>query len=155
MRKFLPMTAPLMTAPLVTALFLLALLLALPVDAPARQRGEIANATASAAGTAASDAHGGAAAAGTGIADDAGADAAPRSGFGQVMSVLTGLLQDAAQREATGRGEGLVLDNPAIEISVTPVEGQTSLLRAPTERRVVRDAGREAGKRQLAGGTPR
>ncbi len=76
----------------------------------------------------------------------------PRSNFGQVMSVLTGLLRDAAQREATGHGDGFALDNPAIEISVTPVAGQRSLLRAPAER--PREAGRTARER-LAGGTPR
>lgn len=57
--------------------------------------------------------------AGTGVdtiaepaADPREATDAPRSGFGQVMSVLTGLLQDAAQREATGRGDGIALDTP-------------------------------------------
>ena len=86
---------------------------------------------------------------------DADSGDAPRSGFGQVMSVLTGLLHDAAQREATGRGDGFALDNPAIEISVTPVEGQTSLLRASTRRHAAGQAPRGAREKQLAGGTPR
>lgn len=87
---------------------------------------------------------------------DTGADQAaesPRSGFGQVMSVLTGLLQDAAQQEASGRSDGFALDNPAIEISVTPVEGRTSLLQAPPERNAAREQG--SGRERLAGGTPR
>ena len=92
-----------------------------------------------------------------GTDDDAGADAhdgAP-SGFGQVMSVLTGLLQDAAQREATGRSDGFALDNPAIEISVTPVEGHDSLLRAPAARHATAGQKRHGtSARQLAGGTP-
>jgi len=86
---------------------------------------------------------------------DAGSDAgATPSGFGQVMSVLTGLLQDAAQREATGRSDGFALDNPAIRISVTPVEGRTSLLREPIGRHATA-TGRKGGARELAGGTPR
>jgi hypothetical protein len=100
--------------------------------------------------------------AGTGATVDAGADAEPqqaaetsRSGFGQVMSVLTGLLQDAAQREATGRGDGFALDNPAIEISVTPVEGQTSLLRTPAGRDAAGERRSGAREPQLAAGTPR
>ena len=99
---------------------------------------------------------------GTGTTVDAGADADPqpaadatRSGFGQVMSVLTGLLQDAAQREATGRGDGFALDNPAIEISVTPVEGQTSLLRTPAGRDAAGERRSGAREPQLAAGTPR
>ena len=98
----------------------------------------------------------------TGTTVDAGADADPRqatdesrSGFGQVMSVLTGLLQDAAQREATGRGDGFALDNPAIEISVTPVEGQTSLLRTPAGRDAAGERRSGAREPQLAAGTPR
>lgn len=79
----------------------------------------------------------------------------PRSGFGQVMSVLTGLLQDAAQREATGHGDGFALDNPAIEISVTPVEGQTSLLRTPAGRDAAGERRSGAREPQLAAGTPR
>ena len=75
-----------------------------------------------------------------------------RSGFGQVMSVLTGLLQDAAQREATGRSDGFALDNPAIEISVTPVEGRTALLRTEAGGAETRHA---EGGRQLARGNPR
>lgn len=100
--------------------------------------------------------------AGTAATVDAGADADPqqaddaaRSGFGQVMSVLTGLLQDAAQREATGRGDGFALDNPAIEISVTPVEGQTSLLRTPAGREATGERRSGAREPQLAAGTPR
>ena len=82
-------------------------------------------------------------------------DQSPGSGFGQVMSVLTGLLQEAAQREATGRSDGFALDNPAIEISVTPVEGRTSLLRAPAGKRTAAGKGRRgADARQLAGSTP-
>lgn len=86
---------------------------------------------------------------------DASADARDKapSGFGQVMSVLTGLLQDAAQQEASGRSDGFALDNPAIEISVTPVEGRTSLLQAPPERNAAREQG--SGRERLAGGTPR
>lgn len=98
--------------------------------------------------------------AGAGVDMDAGADAAgTTSGFGQVMSVLTGLLQDAAQREATGRSDGFVLDNPAIEISVTPAEGRTSLLRKPTARSAAVEpkakARHAAAARELAGTTPR
>lgn len=88
---------------------------------------------------------------------DTGADQemaeSPRSGFGQVMSVLTSLLHDAAQQEASGRSDGFALDNPAIEISVTPVEGRTSLLQAPPERNAAR--ARRGGRERLAGGTPR
>jgi hypothetical protein len=63
--------------------------------------------------------------------DDAGA---PRSGFGQVMGVLTHLLQDAAERELGRREPGLVLENPALQISVTPVEGETSFVRGTTRK---------------------
>ena len=86
---------------------------------------------------------------------DAAANDAPHSGFGQVMSVLTSLLEDAARREATGHGEGLVLDNPAIEISGTPVAGETSLLRANAGRHAVpTETAPAAIGRQLAGGDP-
>lgn len=95
------------------------------------------------------------AAAGAG-AEAVAPDETTRSGFGQVMSVLTGLLQDAARREATGQGDGFALDNPAIEISVTPAEGQTSLLReAPAGKRMTARERHAAGARALAGGTPR
>ena len=64
-------------------------------------------------------------------ADGASADASsgPRNGFGQVMALLTGLLADAARREARGDDAGFALDNPAVVISVTPVQGTGSFLR--------------------------
>ncbi len=124
------------------------LVLAMPVVQAQQPRDETARTTEAVDG---SDAG-----AGAGVDMDAGADAADApSGFGQVMSVLTGLLQDAAQREATGRSDGFTLDNPAIEISVTPVEGRDSLLRAPVARQATAGPRRDAtDTRQLAGGTP-
>ena len=125
------------------------LVLAMPVVQAQQPRDETARTTEAVDG---SDAG-----AGAGVDMDAGPDAADgaHSGFGQVMSVLTGLLQDAAQREATGRSDGFTLDNPAIEISVTPVEGRDSLLRAPVARQATAGPRREAtDTRQLAGGTP-
>lgn len=56
-------------------------------------------------------------------------NARPRNGFGQVMALLTGLLADAARREASGDDEGFALDNPAVVVSVTPVQGTDSFLR--------------------------
>lgn len=55
-----------------------------------------------------------------------------RSGFGQVMSVLTGLLQEAAARQST-RGPAnaspfLSSDQSAVTISVTPVAGRSTFL---------------------------
>lgn len=73
--------------------------------------------------TLASPAHVGAQAA------SADASAGPRNGFGQVMALLTGLLADAAQREASGDDAGFALDNPAVVVSVTPVQGTDSFLR--------------------------
>ena len=61
--------------------------------------------------------------------DDASADTRSRSGFGQVMALLTGLLEDAAQREASGGRQGFALDNPAVVVSVTPVQGADSFVR--------------------------
>ena len=61
--------------------------------------------------------------------DDAAADTRSRSGFGQVMALLTGLLEDAAQREASGGRQGFALDNPAVVVSVTPVQGADSFVR--------------------------
>jgi len=63
------------------------------------------------------------------VQDDAPPDASARSGFGQVMALLTGLLEDAAQREASGGTQGVALDNPAVVVSVTPVQGADSFVR--------------------------
>lgn len=56
---------------------------------------------------------------------------APKSGFGQVMAVLTGLLRDAAMREAGDADDGFALEDPALRIAVTPVQGSDSFLQAP------------------------
>lgn len=53
-----------------------------------------------------------------------------KSGFGQVMSVLTGLLQEAAGKEATGasstHSRTLSSDQSAVTITVTPVAGRST-----------------------------
>ena len=53
-----------------------------------------------------------------------------KSGFGQVMSVLTTLLQDAAHKEATGASatasQILSSEESAVTISVTPVAGSST-----------------------------
>ena len=55
-----------------------------------------------------------------------------RSGFGQVMSVLTGLLQEAAARQSTSGPANaspfLSSDQSAVTISVTPVAGRSTFL---------------------------
>ena len=61
--------------------------------------------------------------------DDAPPAGGSRSGFGQVMALLTGLLEDAAQREASDAKESFALDNPAVVVSVTPVRGADSFVR--------------------------
>lgn len=67
-------------------------------------------------------------------------DAADRgkSGFGQVMSVLTTLLQDAANKEASGTAttaaERLSADESAVSISVTPVTGSSTFFVAKPSR---------------------
>lgn len=151
-----------------TPLLLVIVLLVAPL-AHAQQRGQAARTAAATAGADAVEANAGpadataadvdAAAMGEVAMDEVARDEADsdagdttRSGFGQVMSVLTGLLADAAQREATGRGEGLALDNPAIEISVTPVDGARSFVRDPRPA-AKRTRGRPSAA-QLAGGTP-
>jgi len=77
---------------------------------------------------------------------------AAKSGFGQVMSVLTGLLHDAAMREAGNGGEGIQLEDPALRIEVTPVAGSDSFLQAQP-RKPARTAGeaRATVAAQLAG----
>lgn len=65
-----------------------------------------------------------------------------KSGFGQVMSVLTGLLQDAAARQTTGTSSNapqlLSSGQSAVTITVTPVAGRTTFFvdkpSADTER---------------------
>ena len=52
-----------------------------------------------------------------------------KSGFGQVMSMLTGLLQEAAARQATRGSSDASLpqsDQSAVTISVTPVAGRST-----------------------------
>ena len=53
-----------------------------------------------------------------------------KSGFGQVMSVLTGLLQDAAGKESAGAAsstsEMLSSEDSAVSIRVTPVAGRST-----------------------------
>lgn len=61
--------------------------------------------------------------------EDARPDLGSKSGFGQVMALLTGLLEDAAQRETSGSTQGFALDNPAVVVSVTPVQGADSFMR--------------------------
>lgn len=61
----------------------------------------------------------------------------PQSAFGQVMAVLTHLLQEAATKQAMGAQPGTDLpgspsDNSALTITVTPIAGQTTF--APIER---------------------
>ena len=94
---------------------------------------------------------------------DASVDTSSRSGFGQVMALLTGLLEDAAQREASGGKQGFALDNPAVVVSVTPVQGADSFVRrdgslprgddrSDDDRRDVRDAPRrDVAHARLAG----
>lgn len=80
-------------------------------------------------------------------------DDASKSGFGQVMALLTGLLEDAAQREASGGKEGFALDNPAVVVSVTPVEGADSFVRrdgSPARDDDQRDDGRRDAPRTAA-----
>lgn len=67
---------------------------------------------------------------------------ASKSGFGQVMAVLTGLLQDAAMREAGGGNEGFQLEDPALRIEVTPVAGSDSFRQAEPRKRAHPTAGR-------------
>lgn len=55
----------------------------------------------------------------------------PKSAFGQVMAVLTHLLQEAATKQATGAQPdtslpGMPSDHSALTITVTPVAGQTT-----------------------------
>ena len=53
-----------------------------------------------------------------------------KSGFGQVMSVLTGLLQDAAGKESAGASSStsqtLSSEESAVTITVTPVAGRST-----------------------------
>ena len=53
-----------------------------------------------------------------------------KSGFGQIMSVLTGLLQDAAARESVRASatasETLSSEESAVTITVTPVAGRST-----------------------------
>lgn len=86
--------------------------------------------------------------------DQVDVEAAPaaKSGFGQVMAVLTGLLQDAAQREAGGGDDGFQLEDPALRIEVTPVAGSDSFLREePRRARRTTGPARAAVAAQLAG----
>lgn len=73
----------------------------------------------------------------TGMSTPAGVDASAtesttraKSGFGQVMSVLTTLLQDAATKEAAGTSSTaadlLSAEASAVSISVTPVAGSST-----------------------------
>ena len=61
---------------------------------------------------------------------DQGGGERKQSGFGQVMSVLTGLLQDAAGKESTGTSttasQTLSSEESAVVITVTPVEGRST-----------------------------
>ncbi|MCI4568457.1 hypothetical protein [Lysobacter sp. CFH 32150] len=55
----------------------------------------------------------------------------PKSAFGQVMAVLTHLLQEAATKQATGAQPdtslpGTPSDHSALTITVTPIAGQTT-----------------------------
>lgn len=58
------------------------------------------------------------------------AEGKARSGFGQVMRMLTDLLQEAARKQASATGNDAPLpataDNSAVSISVTPVAGRSS-----------------------------
>lgn len=69
-----------------------------------------------------------------------------KSGFGQVMSVLTTLLQDAARKEATGApstaAELLAAEESAVAIKVTPVAGSSTFFvdKASTTPRSARGA---------------
>jgi hypothetical protein len=53
-----------------------------------------------------------------------------KSGFGQIMSMLTGLLQEAAAKQATSGSSDAPLsessDQSAVTISVTPVAGRST-----------------------------
>lgn len=53
-----------------------------------------------------------------------------KSGFGQIMSVLTGLLQDAAGKESASASSSatriLSSDQSAVTITVTPVAGRST-----------------------------
>ena len=85
--------------------------------------------------------------------DDAPPAGGSRSGFGQVMALLTGLLEDAAQREASGNKEGFALDHPAVVVSVTPVRGADSFLRrngSPRDNNPRDDRQRDASRRNAA-----
>lgn len=89
-----------------------------------------------------------------GADDDASPDASARNGFGQVMALLTGLLEDAARREASGDRQGFALDNPAVAVSVTPVQGADSFLRRdgslPRDNGQRDDAQRDVPRRDTA-----
>ena len=81
-----------------------------------------------------------AAAAPAAIQDDAATAVAtgkPRSGFGQVMRMLTDLLQEAARKQASATGNDASLSatagNSAVNISVTPVAGRSGFY-APKSR---------------------
>jgi len=85
--------------------------------------------------------------------DDMSPDRGSKSGFGQVMALLTGLLEDAAQREASGNKEGFALDHPAVVVSVTPVRGADSFLRrngSPRDNNPRDDRQRDASRRNAA-----
>lgn len=67
-----------------------------------------------------------------------------KSGFGQIMSVLTGLLQDAAGKESVGASSTgartLSSDESAVTITVTPVAGRsTFFVDKPSVRKLGRD----------------
>ena len=89
-------------------------------------------------------------------ADDNGAVRA-KSGFGQVMSVLTGLLQEAAARQAAGASSKasplLSSDQSAVAITVTPVAGRTTFFvdKAAADRN---SADQETGQPGRASPTP-
>ena len=66
-----------------------------------------------------------------------------KSGFGQIMSVLTGLLQDAAGKEVAGASSSasqmLSSDQSAVTITVSPVAGRSTLfVDKPSGEKMVR-----------------
>lgn len=82
---------------------------------------------------------------------DADAGDKGRSGFGQVMQLLTQLLQDAADKQATAApADALVAaeddSSAAVSIRVTPVEGRSSFYTPKVDtRRASRSAAEAAG----------
>lgn len=89
--------------------------------------------------------------------DRAGTPKMPQSAFGQVMAVLTHLLQEAATKQTTGtqpnaRHSDLPSDNSALTITVTPIAGQTTF--TPVKRSADNEAIPASMDADAAAGVP-